>query len=239
MSGATILFLVPLYKFDLPSNAITYVFLGLACAFFALSDRMYTASYKELDVSVYSFLSQLSAIFIFGIIFFREEVVFKRVIGALLILIANVFVLYKKKRIVWNKYYLYNIIANLSFAIGMSFNVGISDLFNLPFYIAITLCSSSILIFFFEHIKFKDVIDEYRNGNKKAIIIVSLLDGITSLFLLRAYKLGSVTLVAPLCFLKTVLNVIVARLFLRENDLILKKIIAALIIIIGIILINC
>lgn len=241
MSGATILFLVPLYKFDLPSNAITYVFLGLACAFFALSDRMYTASYKELDVSVYSILSQLSTIFIFlfGIIFFREEVVFKRVIGALLILIANVFVLYKKKRIVWNKYYLYNIIANLSFAIGMSFNIGISDLFNLPFYIAITLCSSSILIFFFEHIKFKDVIDEYRNGNKKAIIIVSLLDGITSLFLLRAYKLGSVTLVAPLCSLKTVLNVIVARLFLRENDLILKKIIAALIIIIGIILINC
>ena len=239
-SGIIILLAIPLFNFKFPKSIFSYVFLSLACAFFALSDRMYTASYKELEVSTYSILSQLSTafIFVFGILFFKEPLIIKRIIGAILILLANVLVLYKKRKFTWNKYYLFNIIANLSFAIGMTLNVGISEQFNLAFYIAITLCSSAILIFIFERIKFKDIIGEYKEGNKKAIVVVSILDGVTSLLILRAYQLESVTLIAPLASLKTIINVFVAHLFLKENNSLLKKIVAALIIIIGVTLIN-
>jgi len=239
-SGIIILLAIPFFKFKLPTDMISYIFLALACGFFALSDRMYTASYKGLEVSTYSVLSQLSTtfIFIFGILFFKEPLIIKRIIGAILILLANVLVLYKKRKFVWNKYYLFNIIANLSFAIGMILNVGISEQFNLAFYIAITLCTSALLISIFEHIKLEDVINEYKDGNRKAIVIVSILDGVTSLLILRAYQLESITLIAPLVSLKTILNVFVAHLFLKENNSILKKIIASLIIIIGVTLIN-
>ena len=239
-SGIIILLAIPLFNFKFPKSILSYVFLSLACAFFALSDRMYTASYKELEVSTYSILSQLSTafIFVFGILFFKEPLIIKRIIGAILILLANVLVLYKKRKFTWNKYYLFNIIANLSFAIGMTLNVGVSEQFNLAFYIAITLCSSAILIFIFERIKFKDIIGEYKEGNKKAIVVVSILDGVTSLLILRAYQLESVTLIAPLASLKTIINVFVAHLFLKENNSFLKKIVAALIIIIGVTLIN-
>ena len=239
-SGIVILLAIPLFKFKIPDNFATYLFLSLACCFFALSDRMYTASYKQLEVSTYSILAQLSTIFIFalGIIFFKEPIIIKRIVGALFILFANVLVLYKKKKIVWNKYYLFNIIANISFAIGMTLNVGISEQFNLPFYIALTLCLSAVLIFIFEHIKLSDVFMEYKSGNKRAIIIVSILDGVTSLLLLRAYQLQSITLVAPLCSLKTILNVFAAHIFLKENDLLMKKIIAAMLVLLGVTLIN-
>lgn len=239
-SGISILLALPFFHFKIPHNIITYIFLGLACIFFALSDRMYTASYKELEVSTYSVLAQSSTVFIFvlGIVFFKETIIIKRIIGALLILFANILVLYKKKKFVWNKYYLYNIIANLSFAIGTTLDIGISDQFNLPFFVAIVFCMSSVLIFIFERIKISDIKKEYYEGNKKAIIIVSLLDGITSLFMLRAYQLESVTLLAPLFSLKTILNVFVAHFVLKENDSIFKKIIAAIIIVIGVILIN-
>jgi len=239
-SGISILLALPLFEFKVPHSISTYLFLFLACIFFALSDRMYTASLKELEVSTYSILAQLSTVFIFilGVIFFKEALTVKKLIGASLILFANVFVLYKKKKIKWNKYYIFNIIANLSFAIGTTLNIGISEEFNLPFYIAITLCGSAILIFIFERIKIKDILREFNEGEKTPIIIVSILDGITSLLLLRAYQIESVTVVAPLISLKTVLNVFVARLALKEKTSTLKKVIAALIIIIGVILLN-
>ncbi|MEE3343802.1 MAG: EamA family transporter [Bacilli bacterium] len=239
-SGIIILITLPLFKFKIPTNTTTYIFLGIACIFFALSDRMYTRTLKELEVSTYSVLAQLSTIFIFilGIIFFKEPIIIKRIIGALLILIANIMILYKKRKFEWNKYYLYNIIANLSFAIGTTLNIGISNQFNLPFYIAITLCTSAILIFIFERIQLKDIIKEYKEGNKKAIIIVSILDGVTSLIMLRAYQLQNVTILAPLFSLKTILNVFIAHLVLKEKTPLLKKIIAAIIIIIGVALIN-
>jgi drug/metabolite transporter (DMT)-like permease len=56
--------------------------------------------------------------------------------------------------------------------------------------------------------------------------------------MLKAYQLGSVTTVSPLTALTVIINVIVAYIFLNERKDLLKKIIAAIIIIISIILIN-
>lgn len=55
---------------------------------------------------------------------------------------------------------------------------------------------------------------------------------------LRAYQLGSVTIIAPLCALTVMLNVIVGYLFLKERDNLIRKIISAILIIISIILIK-
>ncbi len=238
--GITSLLFIPLFVFKLPNNITSYLLLGLACIFFALADRMYTASLKELEVSTYSILGQLSTTFIFiiGIIIFKEPIIIKRIIGAILIILANILALYKKKKIQWNKYYLYNILANTSLAIGISLSIGLSDSFNIPLYVAISLCASSILIFIFEKINIKEVINEYKIGSKKEILIVGVLDGVTSILMLRAYQLGSITIIAPLISLKTILNVIAARLILNEKEQIPKKLFLALIIILGVILIN-
>ena len=55
---------------------------------------------------------------------------------------------------------------------------------------------------------------------------------------LRAYQLGNVTVIASLCALTVMLNVIVGYLFLKERDNLLRKIISAILIIISIILIR-
>lgn len=55
---------------------------------------------------------------------------------------------------------------------------------------------------------------------------------------LRAYQLGNVTVIAPLCALTVILNVIVGYLFLNEKDNLLRKIISEILIIISIILIK-
>ena len=55
---------------------------------------------------------------------------------------------------------------------------------------------------------------------------------------LKAYQLGNVTSVAPLCALTVIGNVIVGYLFLKERKNLLKKLIAALLIIISVFLIK-
>lgn len=240
LSGIIVLIFMPFFKFQFPNNFNTYIFLGIACIFYAIADRVNTTARRGLEVSVYSILGQLSTVFViaWGIIFFKETIILKKLLGALLILIGNVAVLYKKRKFQWNKYILFSLLGNLAMSIGISVDVGISDQFNMPLYVALTLVVPSLLIFLIERIKIVDIIGEFKNGNKKAILSVCCSWGIMIITMLRAYQFGSVTTIAPLCAITTILNVFVAYFALKEKDSLLKKVLAAVIVILGIILIK-
>lgn len=240
LSGIIVLVFIPFFKFQFPTSINTYIFLGIACVFYAIADRVNTTARRGLEVSVYSILGQLSTVFVisWGIIFFKEAIILKKLLGALLILIGNIAVLYKKGKFEWNKYILFSLLGNLAMSIGISVDVGISDQFNMPIYVALTLVVPSLLIFFTERIKINDIISELKNGDKKAILAVCCSWGIMIITMLRAYQFGSVTTIAPLCAITTILNVFVAYFALKEKDSLLKKVLAAIIVILGIILIK-
>ena len=240
LSGIIVLIFMPFFQFQFPSNIKTYIFLIIACIFYAIADRVNTTARRGLQVSTYSILGQLSTVFViaWGIIFFKEEIIIKKLLGAFLILAGNVLVLYKKGKFEWNKYLIYSLLGNLAMSIGISVDVGISEQFNLPMYVAITLVVPSLLILIIERIRIKEIISEFKNGNQKSILAVGLSWGIMIITMLRAYQFGTVTTIAPLCALTTILNVFVAYFALKEKDSILKKIVSALIVIIGIVLIK-
>ena len=123
-------------------------------------------------------------------------------------------------------------------SIGLSVDVGISDKFNMPIYVALTLIVPSLLIFLFDRIKIKDIKNEFKDGNKKSIFLVGCSWGVMIITMLRAYQFGSVTTIAPIASITTILNVFVAYFLLKEKNSLLKKVLAALIVIIGIILIK-
>ena len=96
----------------------------------------------------------------------------------------------------------------------------------------------TILIIIFERIKPSEIKNEFINVNKKSILITALYWGTMIVVQLRAYQLGNVTVIAPLCALTVILNVIVGYLFLNEKDNLLRKLISAILIIISVILIK-
>jgi drug/metabolite transporter (DMT)-like permease len=240
LGGVYVLVFVPFFKMQFSTTISTYIFLGIAIIFYAISDRVNTTARRGLEVSVYSILGQLSTAFViaWGIIFFKEEIIIKKLLGALLILFGNVFVLFKKGKFEWNKYIIFSLIGNLSLSIGISIDVGISEQFNLPIYVALNLIIPALLIMLVESIKLSTVITEFREGNKKAILIVGLSWGMMTVAMLRAYQFGTVTTIAPLCALTTILNVFVAYFALKEKDFLWKKVLAAMIVIVGILLIK-
>lgn len=239
-AGLTVLLLSPFFEFKFPSSINVYIMLGISVIFYAISDRMNTTVRSGIEASTYSMIKQLSTTFMIfaGLIFFKEEFVLTKFIGAILIIFSNVLIFYKKGKFEFNKYILLGILSNIAFTVALFLDVNISDNFNLSFYVAITLIVPALLITVFERIKPSEIKREILNGNKKSILITALSWGTMILVQLRAYQLGNVTVVAPLCALTVILNVIIGYLFLKERDNLLRKVIAAILIIISVILIK-
>lgn len=240
MAGVTVLFLCPFFEFKFPTEISVYIMLGISIIFYALSDRINTTVRSGIEASTYSMIKQLSTTFMIfaGLIFFKEEFIITKFIGAMLIIFSNIIVFCKKGKMVFNKYILLGILSNMFFTVALFLDVNISDNFNLPFYVALTLILPATLIMIFEKIKLSEIKNELINGNKKAIIITALSWGTMIVVQLRAYQLGNVTVIAPLCALTVMLNIIVGYLFLKEKDNLIRKIISAILIIISIILIK-
>lgn len=236
----TVLLLCPFFEMKFPTDSKVYIFLGLSIIFYAITDRVNTTVRSGIEASTFSMLKQLSTTFMIfaGLIFLKEEFILTKFIGAMLIIFSNVFLFFKKGNFKFNRYILLGILANIAFTIALFLDVNISDNFNLPFYVAMTLGIPAILIALFERIKIADIQNEWKNGNKKAIVITGITWSFSIVSQLRAYQLGNVTVVAPLCALTVILNVVVGYLFLHEKDDLLKKIIAAVLIILSIFLIK-
>jgi len=232
--------LIPFFKFKLPNDYKVYIFLFLAIIFYTINDRLGTTSRSGLEASTYSILKQLSNIFmiIMGILFFKEPFILNKIIGASLIILSNILVFYKKENFKLNKYLILGILANISLAIALFIDVNYSSEFNLAFYILLTFFIPCILIFIFERIKIKKIINEYKNSNKFILFLTSISWMFMMISKLKSYELGRVTVVAPLLSLNVILNIIVSFLLLKEKNNIIKKILASILIIIGIILIK-
>ncbi len=240
LAGISALLLCPFFNFSFPTDWKVYLLLGIACIFYAISDRMNTTVRSGIEASTFSIIKQLSTVFMIlaGLLFFKEQFVWKKIIGAGLIIFSNILIFYKKGSQKLDKYVLLGILSNIAFSIALFLDVNISDNFNLAFYVALTLFVPALFITIAERIKFSNIKKEFQNGNKKAILITSLCWGTMIVVQLRAYQLGDVTSVAPLCALTVIGNVIVGYLFLKERNNLLKKIIAAILIIISVFLIK-
>lgn len=240
IASATVLLLIPFFEMRFPEEPLVYVFLGLSIIFYTITDRLNTTVRSGIEASTFCVINQLSTVFMIvaGVLFFKEPLILSKIIGAFLIVFSNILIFFKKGNLKPNKYVIMGIISNLFFSIALFLDVNNSDYFNLPLYVATTLGVPIILIFIFERIKFKDIKEEYKNGNKKALWITSITWSLSIVSQLRAYQLGEVSVVAPLCALSVILNVLVGFFFLKEKENLLKKIIAAILIILGIILIK-
>lgn len=240
LAGISALLLCPFFKFSFPTDWKVYLFLGIACIFYAISDRMNTTVRSGIEASTFSIIKQLSTVFMIlaGLLFFKEPFVWKKIIGAGLIIFSNILIFYKKGNQKLDKYVVLGIISNIAFSVALFLDVNISDNFNLAFYVALTLLIPALFITIAERIKLSNIKKEFQNGNKKAILITSLCWGTTIVVQLKAYQLGDVTSVAPLCALTVIGNVIVGYLFLKERKNLFKKLIAALLIIISVFLIK-
>lgn len=240
LGGSFVLIWSPLFQWKFPTDGRIYFLMFVAIVFYALSDRLNTTVRSGIQVSTVGILNQLSTVFMImaGFVFFKEELIITKIIGAGFIIFSNIFVFYNGGKIKFNRYIILGILSNLACTVALFIDVNLSDGFNIPFYVAATLIGPAVVLFLAERTKPSEIKREFMQGNKKAIIVVGLSWGLMVTTVLRAYQLGEVTVVAPIVAVGAILNVIAGYIFLKEREHLVKKIISAVLIIVGIICIK-
>lgn len=236
IAGLSILIFVPFFLFIFPDSLYFYGLLFLAAVFYALNDRIQTTVRRELDVSVFAILNQISKVFliIYGIILFQEGVTLNKLLGGALILLGNIILFYKKGRLKLNKYVMLSVLASFLMATALIVDVEISKQFNLPFYIMLTLIIPALFIFIAEKHSVGQLIEEFGTIRKKYYLITGFSWGIMILFFIRSLQSTEVIFMAPLLATSVLLNVIVASIMHKEKENLIKKSLAAIVVILGV-----
>ena len=240
VGGLTALFFSVFFEYKFPTDWKIYLLLGIACVFYALSDRINTSVRSGIEASTFSIIKQLSTVFmiIAGLLFFKEKFVLKKIIGAILIIFSNILIFYQRGNQKLDKYVFLGICSSIISSIALFLDVNNSNNFNFAFYAAITLLMPALIIICGERIKISNIKGKINKSNWKPILLTGVFCGLTLVSQLRAYQLGEASSVAPLCALTVIGNVIVGYIFLGERNNLLKKIIAACLIILSVILIK-
>lgn len=234
------IFFIPFFKITFPTNPYIYITLLIVTIIYAFTDRLNIESRYGLDPSTFSMLKQLSTVFmiIFGFIFLKEKLVFQKIIGAFIIIFANIILTFEKGKLQLNKYFIMSFISNFLFAIAMLINVNISDNFNLAIYTILTVTIPAIFIYIFGRHSIKELKEEFINYDKKAFIISGFTWCLMLISSVKAYQLGNVTVVAPLFALTSIFNALIEFIFNKNKSKLIQKLIAAILLIIGVILVK-
>lgn len=240
IAGLFSLLWIPFFELKFPTDFKIYLLLGLAIIFYTVQNRLATTARSGMEASAYSIIKQLSNVFviIMGFLFLKEELTLKKVIGSILLIGSNVLIFYQRKTWKNNRYLLLGVLANLCMGIALFLDVNTSNSFNLSFYVSITLLFPAILVFIMERIKIKEITREWQNNSKNFILLTGISWSFMMITKLRSYQLGEVTKIAPLCSLTVILNVLFSFVFLKNRKNILKKIIASILIILGVFMIK-
>lgn len=236
IGGVSILVLTPFYLIKFSTNIKIYALLFIAIIFYTINDRIQVTARKNLDVSVSSILNQLSKIFLilYGVLVFKQEIIASKLFGGLLIFLGITALLYKRGKFHFNKYIFLSILSSFLVATGIIIDVDISTKFNLPIYIMLTLVIPALIIHIAERFSVKDVYIEFISSRKKYYFITGISWGLLILFMIRSLQLGEAIFIAPLLAVSVFLNVVMAYFIHKEKSDFLKKIIVAIVVILGI-----
>ena len=229
------------FKYTFPSDIKVYITLFVVTIIYAVTDRLNIEARYGLSPSNFSMLKQLSTVFlvIFGLVFLKEQLVFKEILGAIIIVVSNVMLAVNKDgKFEFNKYFIFCLISNFLFAVAMFINVNISSMFNIGIYTLITVFIPSIIIKLFSRLSFKDLEEEFNLYNKPLFILVSFAWCMMLISSVKAYEYGSISVVAPLLTLTALTNTIYEFIVDKDKKRFYYKLVISILILIGVILIK-
>lgn len=234
------LLFVWLFEFKFPTSLSPYLILLVVIIIYAITDRLNIEARYGLEPSTFSMMKQLSTVFIiiFGVILLKEEIVINKIVGASLIICANVLLTFNKGKFKINKYFIMSIFSNILFAIAMMININISNNFNIAIYTFITVFFPSLFLLIFTRTKLKNLKKEFNLYNKPKFLIVACSWCLMLISSVKAYEYGNVVIVASFLALTSILNSIVELIISHNKKEFFKKLVISILIIIGIILVK-
>lgn len=199
---------------------------------------------KHMDISLTSILGQSKTLLMFvgALILFQEPVTTNKVLGVLLIIIGNVVLFLNKKfdtRGINRKGMFYLTLTVIALTITAFVDARLVQEFSINFYGMISYLIPGLLTIPFLLRNLKG--NEIKVGLKKFLNPILLMGVVAPLgysALLEAYKLAPKSVVYPIGNISTLVLVLLGVIFLKEREKLQRKIIAAVIVVAGAILLS-
>jgi len=234
ISAFSILLFIPLFPWTIPTHWLTWVLVGISLLLFAVNDRLDATTRKNLDITTDVMLHQWYRIlFLFaGIIFLGRAFIPLRLVGALVIVGANIFLLFEKGKFQFNRYVLLKILSVMFFTAGFTLDVYTSAEFNLPFFVFISFFMPAIYLMIARQATPRSLYKEFSRKEWWVILVCGIAQSIFVFSILRAYQFRNYFVeVASISAVYVILNVIFAYFFLKEKSSPIKKFIISMIIV--------
>jgi len=230
--------LSPFFDWTWPTDWLVWLLLGLAWICYAGADRLNATARKELEISVENLIHQVWRPFFFftGIVFLGRTFTWLRLLGGVIIVLANMSLFFQKGKFRIGKYEIVKLIAMLCFTAAMTLDVHNSGYFNLGFYMFMSFFAPAVILFVIGQAKPNKVWQELKEGNTLAIIFCALCNGVGAVAILMAYQF-EFFLAASISSVTVILNVFFAYVFLKERSNLARKLIAAAVILGGLVLV--
>ena len=234
-----------LFLFERPSlgalpqiSWIQWVLIVAATLGYGLYERTHFLARKQLDASTTAILFRLSPVitFIGALLFLHEPLTFSRLVGAVLLIGASLIVVHKNPKLqaspaVW-------------IAVFAATMLGLAGVFDKPasvgipanFY-SVALWGLSLCIVAFPSISWKQLTNEFKIGGWK-VALTAFLNVIGFVLYVKALALADVSLVTPVTSSTGTLTILAGIVILKEKSFMKKKIIAGVLMFIGILLLR-
>jgi drug/metabolite transporter (DMT)-like permease len=198
-------------------------------------------SLKHTEASIFTVLFASRALWIVvgAILLLNESFNLQQIVGTLFILAAVVLVSWKKQSFSMKKGEWYAVIAAVCIACAFLNDTVIAKLVDIPSFMVYSFLSPALLMWGIFVKRTKNIIKIVQSSAMQKIVILSALYGIAAITYLTAYKIGNNAAVIGSIFqVSSVVTVFLAIFILRERGQYMKKIIAAVLSFIGVLLIG-
>jgi drug/metabolite transporter (DMT)-like permease len=234
ITAVSILIFIPFFPWLFPFDFWNWFLLVVSFLFYAINDRLDATTRKNLDISVDTMLHQTYRIFFlaFGILFLQRPFVWLKLMGALIIVAANLLLFFERGKFRFNKYVWLKILSSFIFAAAFAIDNYHSMSFNLPFFVFLSFICPAVYLMLARQATPRGIMREIRRREWWAIVVAGIVQGIMTLAILRAYQFHDKLIeVAVVSSVFVILNVFAAVLFLGERRGLVRKFAAGAIIV--------
>lgn len=226
------------FQYQISSEQLPYF--AIMAVFCTVAPILAFRAYRDVEASEATILFSSQRLWmVFGSFIILHEVFsLRKVLGTLVILIGISLAIWKKQKFVFNRGLIYALLAAFSYAvaeIASFFILRNFDAASLTVYICFI---PVVVLLFLRPATLKKLTFYLVPKYATAITVVSINDTLASLAVFFAYQIGrNSAQISPLMATQIILAVILAIIFLKERDRVVNKIVGALVVVAGVLLV--
>lgn len=221
-----------------PASWVQLLLIAGAVLGYGLYERTHFLARKHLEASTIAILFQLSPViaFVGSLIFLHESLTVSKVVGATLLILASLVVIQKNPQLRFNR--------SILIALFSAFVLGLAEMFDKPASanIPINLYSAamwtlSLPLIAFPSLTLKQVAKEFKIGGWK-VALTAFFNVFGFVLYLKALAMTDASRVIPIISSSATFVVLGGIIFLHERSHFGRKLIAGILILIGILLLR-